>query len=95
MVEPRIVSALVTVPAFATVPVVRMPTQLPEGLLLVMFTTIVRSFEEGMLLPSIATAVYTAPSVTAVEDVSVSVTSSIRVLDPIVKRVADAVAFRR
>jgi hypothetical protein len=48
-----------------------------------------------MFPSSTFTAVYTAPAVTAVEDVSVSVTSSMRQFDPIVNIVADVVAFRR
>ena len=57
--------------------------------------TIVRSLAEGMLPSSTVTAVYTAPAVTAVEDVSVRVTSSMRQLDPSVNSVADVVAFSR
>jgi hypothetical protein len=88
-------SALVTTFAFATLPVVRRPTQLPDGLLFVTFMTNDRSFEDGMLLPSALTAQYTAPAVTVVDDVSVRVTSSMRQLDPNVNMVADVVAFRR
>ena len=95
MVDPRIVSALVAFDEFATVPVDNRPAQLPDGLLFVTLMTIVLSFDEGMVLPSTLTAAYTASAVTVDDEVSVSVTSSMRQLDPSVKRVADVVASRR
>jgi hypothetical protein len=95
MVEPRTVSAEVTTLGDVELPVVSRPTQLPDGLLLVTLMTIVRSLADGILPSSTVTAVYTAPAVTAVEDVNVSVTSSMRQLDPRVKSVAEVVAFRR